>query len=367
MKITNVEAIPVRVPLKGEWRISSGARRFSDYVVVVVHTDEGITGIGEASPVPRYEEESQGSITWAIDKLLGPGIEGMDPFEFQSVQEKMDSFMHKNRFAKAAIDMALYDIAGKALEVPAYQLLGGLYRKRVPLAFITGIKSFDEARKDIEWAIENGFTTYKVKVGRDLEEDIELVSNIRKLIGDDLELTLDANAGWKVKQAIDAINILDEYNVNMVEQPVQGWNIDGLLEVKNSVRPAIMADESVFDIHDALEIVRIGAADILNTYIAKTGSMLGNQKVVAVAEAAGIPCLLGGMVELGIGSAAGLHFVAAHKNVSLPNYVVGTLMHADDVIKEEFTLVDGCLEVPEGHGLGITLDEEKLKKYTVAS
>jgi L-alanine-DL-glutamate epimerase-like enolase superfamily enzyme len=366
MKIQAVEAVPVRVPLKGEWRISSGARRFSDYVVVIVHTDEGISGLGEASPVPRYEEESQGSIVYAIRELLGPGILGMDPSGFDKVQERMDGLMHRNRFAKAAIDMALYDIVGKALQVPVYQLLGGLYRQRIPLAFVTGIKSFDEARQDIEWARANGFKTYKVKVGRDLHEDIELVGSIRKLIGDDLELTVDANAGWNVKQAIDAINRLDEFNLGAVEQPVQGWNLDGLLTVKNSVRPAIMADESVFDMHDAMAIVKLGAADIFNTYIAKTGSIRGNQKVVAVAEAAGIPCLLGGMVELGIGSAVGLHFVAGHKNVCLPNYVVGTLMHADDVIEEQFKLVDGCLEVPHGTGLGITLSQEKLKKYTVS-
>lgn len=365
MKITKVESIPVRVPLKGEWRISSGARFYSDYVIIKVHTDENIIGLGEASPVPRWAEETQGSIVYAIEKILGPSIIGMDPFQFERVNEKMNSLMQRNIFAKAAIDMALYDIAGKALHVPVYKLIGGLYRKRIPLAFVTGIKTFEEAKKDIEKALQNGFKTFKVKVGNTITEDLKLVSKVRECIGDELELTVDANAGWDVKDAIEAINRLDEYNLGAVEQPVQRWNIEGLREVRNSVRPAIMADESLFDFHDALMLIKYEAADIFNTYVSKGGGMANNQKVVAVAESAGIPCLLGSMVELGIGTAAGLHFVAATKNVSLANYIVGTLMHKDDVIEERFILEDGCLEVPDRDGLGVTLSDEKIEKYRV--
>ncbi len=365
MKITKIESIPVRVPLKGEWRISSGARTHSDYVIVKVFTDEGIVGIGEASPVPRWAEETQGSIMYVLENMIGPSIIGMDPFQFDHVNEKMDSLMQRNIFAKAAVDMALYDIAGKYLHTPVYNLIGGLYRKSIPLAFVTGIKTFREAQKDIEQALQDGFKTFKVKVGNNILEDIDLVSKIRKCIGDNLEITVDANAGWGTREAIEAINRLDEFYLGAVEQPVQRWNIDGLREVKNSVRPAIMADESLFDLHDALMLIKHEAADIFNTYVSKGGGMSNNQKVVAVAEAAGIPCLLGSMIELGIGTAAGLHFVAATKNVCLPNYIVGTLMHKDDVIKEKFELKDGCLEVPDGEGLGITLDDEKIEKYRV--
>ncbi|NLL61801.1 MAG: hypothetical protein GX240_03330 [Candidatus Atribacteria bacterium] len=365
MKITKVESIPVRVPLKGEWRISSGARTHSDYVIVKVFTDEGIVGIGEASPVPRWAEETQGSIMYVLENMIGPSIIGMDPFQFDHVNEKMDSLMQRNIFAKAAVDMALYDIAGKYLHTPVYNLIGGLYRKSIPLAFVTGIKTFREAQKDIEQALQDGFKTFKVKVGNNILEDIDLVSKIRKCIGDNLEITVDANAVWGTREAIEAINRLDEFYLGAVEQPVQRWNIDGLREVKNSVRPAIMADESLFDLHDALMLIKHEAADIFNTYVSKGGGMSNNQKVVAVAEAAGIPCLLGSMIELGIGTAAGLHFVAATKNVCLPNYIVGTLMHKDDVIKEKFELKDGCLEVPDGEGLGITLDDEKIEKYRV--
>jgi o-succinylbenzoate synthase len=367
MKITKVESIPVRVPLKGEWRISSGARTYSDYVIMKVHTDEGIVGLGEASPVPRWAEETQGSIVYVVEKMIGPSIIGMDPFQFDKVNEKMDSLMQRNIFAKAAVDMALYDIAGKALHVPVYKLIGGLYRKRIPLAFVTGIKNFKEAQKDIEKAVQDGFKTFKIKVGNDISEDIDLVSKVRKCIGDNLEITVDANASWGVREAIDAINLLDEYHLGAVEQPVQRWNIDGLRDVKNSVRPAIMADESLFDLHDALLLIKHEAADIFNTYVSKGGGMSNNQKVVAVAEAAGIPCLLGSMVELGIGTAAGLHFVAATKNVCLPNYIVGTLMHKDDIIEEKFVLEDGSLEVPDRDGLGVTLNEEKVDKYKVHS
>ena len=147
MKITKVESIPVRVPLKGEWRISSGARTHSDYVIVKVFTDEGIVGIGEASPVPRWAEETQGSIMYVLENMIGPSIIGMDPFQFDHVNEKMDSLMQRNIFAKAAVDMALYDIAGKYLHTPVYNLIGGLYRKSIPLAFVTGIKTFREAQK----------------------------------------------------------------------------------------------------------------------------------------------------------------------------------------------------------------------------
>ena len=365
MKITKVESIPVRVPLKGEWRISSGARFYSDYVIIKVHTDENIIGLGEASPVPRWAEETQGSIVYAIEKILGPSIIGMDPFQFERVNEKMNSLMQRNLFAKAAIDMALYDIAGKSLHVPVYKLIGGLYRKRIPLAFVTGIKTFQDAKKDIEKALQDGFKTFKIKVGNDISEDLDLVRQVRKCIGDNLEITVDANAGWETKEAIEAINRLDEYHLGAVEQPVQRWNIDGIREVRNSVRPAIMADESLFNLHDALMLIKHEAADIFNTGISKGGGMANNQKVVAVAEAAGIPCLLGSMVELGIGTAAGLHFVAATKNVCLPSHIVGTLMHEDDVIEEEFVLKGGCLEVPGRDGLGVILSDKKIEKYRV--
>jgi len=367
MKITKVEAIPVHVPLKGEWRISSGARTHSDYVIVKVHTDGGYIGLGEASPVCRYEEETQESVFYAIKNYLGPLLIGLNPFDIQGISDKMNKIMYRNLFAKAAIDMALWDIMGKALKTPVYNLLGGCYRDTIPIAFVVGIKNPKQAVEEIKAALNMGFSIIKLKVGGDPKEDVERVKMVRDFVGEDVEITVDANAKWTVSEAITMIRKLEEFNLCCVEQPIAGWDVEGLAKVKRTVNVPIMADESIYSMHDALRLVKSEAVDIFNTYIAKAGSMLENKKVVHVGEAAGIPCVVGGMVELGIGTAASLHFAAAAKNVTLPSYIAGPLVNQEDIVKEKFKMVDGCLKVPQEPGLGVTLDEGKIEQFRVRS
>jgi o-succinylbenzoate synthase len=366
MVITDVDVIPVHVPLRSEWRISSGSRTHSDYVIVRVTADCGIAGVGEASPVCRYAPETQESIFYAIKHYLGPSIIGMNPENIQSVHDRMNGVMSGNLFAKAAVDMALYDLLGKAYGLPCHMLLGGRFRDRVPIAYVVGIKPFDHAARDIEWAVEHGFRTLKIKVGQDIRHDSDFVERVRRLVGPEMKITVDANAGWKTDEAIRNIRILEEWSIDSVEQPVPGWDIRGMRRVRQAVRTRIMADESIYSTQDALRLVENDAVDIMNIYIAKAGSMNETKKVAAICESAGLSCLVGGMVELGVGTAASLQFVAAVESIDLPNYIAGPIINAADIVREEFGVADGCLTVPHGAGLGVTLSEDKLAQFSVA-
>ena len=378
MKITRVTAEPVSIPLERFFYNSDGAgtkrewdgrlsrvtpKRPSpilEYVLVHIETDEGIAGIGEAPADIGFFGQTLEGVQFAIADYLGPQLVGKDPFDIEYLMDLID--YRENSCAKSGIDLALHDLVGKARGVPVSELLGGSRRTRIPVAIeIPGGSPEDMANECLKY-IERGVRAFKPKIGGIPEKDAERLKAIRDAVGPDVSLRADANRGYSPKEAIELCRLSEKYDVGLelLEQPVEAWDIEGMAEVRRSVDVLIEADESCFTIHDARHIVREEAADVLNIKIAKAGGLANAMKIAAIAEEAGLQSVLGTGFGTGIKIAAKLHLAAAipqitgaveftelgiHGNLLAPPHDAGLAL----------PLEDGCLPVPTGPGLGVAL------------
>jgi len=383
MKITRIETIPIRLPTRRVHQWSSLTTPIGVYMIVRVITDEGLTGLGEAPVLKdwggdhmKYYGETPQTTAHVINDILTPALVGQNPCDFGLIHSVMDLAIKGYPYAKAAIDMALYDLAGKALHTPAYQFLGGCYRKRIPVAHSIGLMEIEKAVEEALQVKAEGIKTVKLKGGQEPKRDVELVQKVRKALGADIQIVVDANQGYATpKIAVRAIKAMEEYGIFYMEQPVEG--IDAMASVAQSVDTQIMADESAWTPQDVLEIARKKAANIISLYTTKPGGLFKAQKVAAVAEAAGLQCNVNGSVETGVGNAANLHLAASMAIASLACVVpvstpqgkggkgVAGIYYTDDLITEPFEYDDGFIVISDRPGLGIELDEEKLARYRI--
>jgi L-alanine-DL-glutamate epimerase-like enolase superfamily enzyme len=264
----------------------------------------------------------------------------------------MDNLVAGNPSAKAAIDIALHDIFGKTVGKELYRVLGG-YRTEVLTDITLSIKSPKEMARDAVRAIKKGFKALKVKVGVNPEEDIERIRLIREAVGEKIEIRIDANQGWTPKQAIEVLNKIEKFNIQFAEQPVPAEDLKGLIEVKRNSPIPIMADESVHLPEDALRLIRAEAVDLINIKLMKSGGIHKAVKIAAIAEAAGIPCMIGCMGESEIGIAAGAHLAAAVKNIQYAD-LDSDLLLKDKLVTKGGTKVKNSIRTfSKQNGLGI--------------
>ena len=384
MKITGVEAFVVALPWRRLHRMAFPSDVIGRYAIVRLFTDEGVEGLGEATVLKewggdhgKYFGEAPELTVRLIETVLGPALEGADPFNLETAHRQMDLAVKGYPYAKAAMDLALHDIKGKALGVPVYQLLGGLFREEVPIAHSLGWMELDEAANEATAAVAEGIKTIKIKVGRDPVYDVTIVEEIRSAVGPDVDIVVDANQGWPTpKHAIGILRKMEVFGIRYAEQPVQG--LSAMARVARAVDVPIMADESAWTPQDVLEIVEREAADMISLYTTKPGGLFKAKKVAAVAEAAGLPMNVNGSHETGVGNAANLHLVASTAAVTEagvfpvttvegqePTTMAGK-MYLDDIVSRSFTYRDGALVVPHGPGLGIELDPARVAKYRIS-
>ena len=383
MKITRIETIPIRLPTRRQHQWASLTTPIGVYVIIKLQTDDGPIGLGEAPVLKdwggdhmKYYGETPKTALHVVNDILAPSLIGQDPCAIALLHSLMDGAVKGYPYAKAAIDMALYDIAGKALNVPAYQLLGGCFRRRVAVAHSIGLMEIEKAVEEALQVKEEGIKTVKLKGGQEPKRDVELVKRVRQALGPEIQIAVDANQGYPTpKVAVRTIRAMEEHGILYMEQPVEG--IDAMALVARSVDTPIMADESAWTPQDVLEIIRKKAADIISLYTTKPGGLFKAKKVAAVAEAGGIQCNVNGSVETGVGNAANLHLAASTAAASLACVVpvstpmgkgkkgIAGIYYTDDIITEPFEYVDGEIVVSDKPGLGVELDEEKLERYRV--
>jgi muconate cycloisomerase len=370
MRITQLEAIPVRVPLKAGMvtKTAHGDHHTSDYVIVKVHTDEGLVGLGEATVSALWSGETSKSCVAALADLIGPALAGADPLGITAVRKRMDFLLKLNPFTKAAVEMALWDIAGKALNAPVYQLLGGKVRDVIPTKMMIGAFDLSRVRSLAEQFLGWGVRCLKVKVGLDLPGDIARVQAVRDVAGPDVPITIDANCGWNVTTARIALEQLKRFNLLVAEQPIAPGDIEAMSSLRCPGGIPIMADESVFSLADAWNVLRGHAADVISIYPGKNGGIAAAIEIAHVAQSAGIPCHVGSNLELGIGSAAMLHLAAAVPNIDSQTYpadILGPHYHESDLLTAPLALDFRGASIPPSPGLGVTIDEEQLRRYRV--
>jgi muconate cycloisomerase len=275
VKITHIETIPVRVPIQARLAIRShiGAHTVSPFLLVKIHTDEGVVGLGEVSSTPRWSGEDQVTATHFIATLLAPQLEGENPAEIERLSTKLRRALAGNPFTKAALEMALWDILGKVAGLPLYRLLGGPVREWVATKWSVSGLDPERAAEIAAWAAGQGFRAMKVKVGLDPEQDVARVRAVREAVGADVRLGVDANGGWSPRAAVQMIRRLSEYDIYFVEQPVAPLDPAWMAEVRRQVRIPVIADESVYSPEDAMKLARAGAADVFSIYVGKSGGI----------------------------------------------------------------------------------------------
>jgi len=358
MGIQQIEVYKVTLRYKEPFRIAPGASTESRNVVVKVVTDYDVVGWGESSPSQRVTGENAETVIKTLDKIA-PKLIGMCPLRIEQDIEAMDSIVEENPAAKAAIDIALHDILGKTACKPLFMLMGG-YRTEVLTDITLVIKSPKEMAKDAVKAVKKRFKALKVKVGVNPTEDVERIRLIRKAVGSDIQIRIDANQGWTPQQAIEALNKMEKFKIQFAEQPVPAKDMKGLIKVRKDSPIPIMADESVHSPEDALRLIQAEAVDLINIKLMKSGGILKGRKIADVAEAAGMPCMIGCMGESEIGIAAGAHLAAAAKNIQYAD-LDSDLLLKDKLVKKGGTKIKNSMRMfPKQNGLGIRELEKKL-------
>lgn len=361
MKITHLETLPLTLPVKDDIAIISslGTHRTSPYVLVVLHTDEGLQGLGEATVTAGWSGETQQGSQAILEQIFQPLLLGRDPFDWEALLEALDRAAPDNWFSKAAVEMALLDLAAKKLQVPLYRLLGGVcHDKRIPIKFVVGARDPQEAARLAVRFAEEGFDTLKIKVGQDPETDVERVKEVRSAVGEQVRLTVDANGGWSVAEAVGCLRRMEPYHLLLAEQPVHRQDVEGLAEVRHRVGIPIMADEAVFSFQDALAVLRHRAVDIISVYPGKNGGLWKAKQIAHLAAQEGVACHVGSNLEWDVGSAAMAHLAVSTPNIRSDLYpadIIGPLYHADRVVKNPLRIEPGFVEVPKGMGLGVEL------------
>ncbi len=315
MKITDIKTHMMQVPLVRPFRISLGVITHAVSCLVEVETDEGITGYGEGSPGPLITGENLPGTVESI-RVLREKLLGMDPRDIEAVYTVMNRSIAYAGTAKAAIDIACHDIIGKSCGLPLYRVLGG-YAGEIETDMTVGIDEPEEMARRAKAHVEAGFRVIKTKVGTNPKDDLARVKAIRRAVGDDVKIRLDANQGWHAREAVSLLERLNEYEIELVEQPVPRYDFEGLRYVTANSPVPVMADESCWDSRDALRLVSERAVDFINIKLMKCGGLWEAKKIVNIAEAAGVEIMLGCMAEesgIAINAAAALG--AALKNIT---------------------------------------------------
>jgi L-alanine-DL-glutamate epimerase-like enolase superfamily enzyme len=354
MKITSIEVTPFQMQRQDKnWRTSIYAASTVEVLGVQVHTDEGITGVGACTvmKILGFTTEGQHAL---LTKTFAPMLIGEDPFDIEPLLNKLESAARFTSYPVAAIDSALWDIKGKALGVPVYSLLGGAFRKEVPVIRMVGVKEPDDAVRNVTKLVESGYRYLKLKVGPDPVKDVARVRAIRKAVGDDVVLTADANGAYDVKTAIRVIRQLEELDVAVFEEPVRWDDLHDIAQVTKAVDMPIMGDQSIRSLSDVAQAVREDAVDAVCIKLHSAGGIVNAQKARAVCEAANVRYHIGGTGSSWILGAGTLHLAAASPNPEF-GVEIGEAAGLDGDIVDAPELIDGKFRVPEVPGLGLEL------------
>lgn len=312
MKIRKIEVGEVNIPLVTPFKTALRTVDSVHDLIVRVTADDGQVGYGEAPPTAVITGDTMGSIRCAIEDFIAPSLIGMDILDIDGIMERLHGCILKNTSAKAAVDMAVYDLYAKSLGKPLYQVLGGR-RKTIETDLTISVNPIDEMVSDSLKAVEQGFRILKIKVGKEGLGDIQRIAAIREAVGSDVKLRIDANQGWTPKQAVQIISAMEDRGIEMdlVEQPVKAHDFAGMQYVTNHVYTPILADESVFSVEDAVAIIQGHAADLINIKLMKTGGIYQALKICALAETYHVECMIGCMLESKVAVSAGAHLAAA--------------------------------------------------------
>lgn len=363
MKITSIHLYAIHLPLKDPFIISYHTYYHMPSIIVKVETDEGIVGYGEGVADEHVTGETWEGTFHVLKNTLGPVLLGQNPMEIERIHDRMNKAIYGAPTAKAAIDIACFDIIGKKLGQPVFQLIGGRYHDEFPITHVLSIAEPEKMAAEAALMVENGYRSFKMKVGTKVSEDVARIKAVRNQVGEDIAIRVDVNQGWQnSSNTLMAIEQLKGLGLDWIEQPVAADDIDGMVEVKSKTTIPLMIDEGLKGAREMREIIQKRAADKVNIKLMKCGGIYPAVKLAHQAEMAGIECQVGSMVESSVGSAAGFH-VAFSKKVMTSVELTGPLKFSKDVGNLAYDVP--FIRLTEKPGLGIDVDEETLRELTV--
>ncbi|WP_050476139.1 muconate/chloromuconate family cycloisomerase [Herbaspirillum rhizosphaerae] len=362
--IETVDVILLDVPTIRPHRLSMTTMHRQTLVLVRITGNDGVTGCGEATTIGglAYGEESPESIKVNIDTYMTPLLTGADANQVAARMQTLNDNVQGNRFAKCAIETALSDALAKRLGVPLSSLFGGRVRNSLPIAWTLAsgdtARDIDEAEKMLSLRRHNIF---KLKIGaRAVRDDAAHVAAIKRAVGDRASVRVDVNQAWSEADAMLGMQLLEHAGVDLVEQPIAAGNLDGLRRLRDKNRIPLMADETLHGPVDAYKVAQGGAADVFAVKITQSGGLTGAQQVAAIATAASVDLYGGTMLEGAIGTMASAQLFSTFSNLAWGTELFGPLLLTEEILTVPLRYRDFSLELPDGPGLGITLDEERV-------
>ena len=363
MLIDSIEAIPLAAKFTNTFRFGTTDRSTSPNVVVIIRTDDGNVGYGEAVPVPAFTSETQKSIVELVETRIAPVLVGRNPFDRQPLLADLHKVLRFAPFTIAALDTALHDLQGRSLGVPVHALLGGSFRDATPVHGSVGWD--EEIAPMVELATEQAKTyrSLKLYAGRgEVDRDLDRLQAIREAVGPDIELFVDVNTMWTPSDLVRALPRVHEIGLRGLEQPlpIQAPELQNQIMAGHAID--IIADEAVRTVADAARVAQQHSATVMNVGHSKLGGLTAAVQAAQVAQAHGIGVHVGSVIEMGIAAAAGLHLAASLPKLSYPSYLMGPLKYAQQITAEQIEIVDSAIAIPTGPGLGVTVDEAQLRE-----
>ncbi|WNQ13941.1 dipeptide epimerase [Paenibacillus aurantius] len=355
MIIQSIEVMRQSTPLIKPFKTALRTVHHAESVLVRIRTNDGRVGWGEAPATVVITGDSLDSIHSAIVHTFKPQLLGKNLLAYEQVLQTLHASMIGSSSAKAAVDMAVYDLVAQYCGLPLYQFLGG-YKDEIETDYTVSVNSPKEMGEDALRYVKDGFNVLKIKVGKDdIQEDIERIKEIRSCVGQAVKIRIDANQGWQVKDAVRSIRRMEDLglNIELVEQPVKALDIEGLKAVTDAVETPVMADESVFTPAQAFEVLKRRAADMINIKLMKSGGIYKAQIINHIAEEFGVECMVGSMIESRLAVTAAAHLAASKKNITRFDFDA-PLMMSSDIVTGGVQYEGRKMTFPAGAGLGIT-------------
>jgi L-alanine-DL-glutamate epimerase-like enolase superfamily enzyme len=363
MRVTAVEAIPFRIPFTEKKIWARGALDAAEHVLVRIRTDDGLTGIAEAPPRPTIYGESLRSIVAAVEDWFGPSVIGLNPYETEKALDRFERWVG-NPTARAAVEMALTDIKAQAAGVPVYRLLGG-WTDRVPVCVRVPTGKADAVVQScVSFHNRFGINTFKIKVGMDPDEDVATLRAVREALGPSARLCPDANQGYDPQTAIRVLKAIEDLDITLLEEPCPIDNDRGRRQVARSTAIPLMGDESCTNLAEVRRQLEMGVVSVISIKVARTGFAI-SQRIAHLCEAASVSNLCGTQADSGIGVMCGAHFAASCRNVKLASELTGFMDMVDDLLVEAPKIENGTITLSDRSGLGVVIDEGKLKQYRI--
>ncbi len=354
MKITEIRLATISVPLRVPFKTALRTVNSVEDVIVEIHTDTGHVAYGEAPPTGVITGDTIGAILGALRDHIIKTMVGRDVDDFEETLQALNRCVVHNTSAKAAMDMALYDLYGQKYGIPVYKMLGGS-RSGIVTDITISVNDPEEMARDTRTAIARGYDTLKIKVGANPALDLARLTAVRQAAGADIKLRIDANQAWSPKQAVRLLNQMQDkgLDIEFVEQPVPGADFEGLKYVTERAYVPVMADESVFSPADAMKIMQMGAADLVNIKLMKCGGLYNALKIASAAEVFGVECMIGCMLEAKVSVNAAVHLACA-KNVITKIDLDGPVLCSEDPVIGGAVFNEQNITVSNAPGLGVT-------------